>query len=249
MLGIALSITRYVLYLFLFAVGVAVSGCASSETGNSQQTGRPPDGTWEEGRRYLFDAPDTDPQPIDVVIKPDREDWKPGEPITGWVEYINRGNGALGLDVSMLWAPRLLKADRKPPMRVPAWSGWADACIMQEILVLQPGEKYRRSFSIAANPRVQGNLVLANETYILTHRELREGPTTVREATIRGVGFRRDVYYTVENGDTLAAIANRFLGDPTWWRVLVAANPEVFSTPDQMWSRMVLRIPGACLKH
>lgn len=52
----------------------------------------------------------------------------------------------------------------------------------------------------------------------------------------------RNVTYTLQAGDTLAGIANRFYGDQTKWRDIAAANPE--QRPEVMRIGQVITIPA-----
>jgi nucleoid-associated protein YgaU len=49
--------------------------------------------------------------------------------------------------------------------------------------------------------------------------------------------------YTVEPGDTLSSIAERFLGDAERWRAIFQANREQIEDPDRIFVGQVLRVP------
>ncbi|MFI4861643.1 MAG: LysM peptidoglycan-binding domain-containing protein [Phycisphaerales bacterium JB063] len=49
---------------------------------------------------------------------------------------------------------------------------------------------------------------------------------------------------TVQEGDTLSAIASEHLGSATKWQLIIDANPEVLTNPNQLRPGMVLRIPA-----
>lgn len=50
--------------------------------------------------------------------------------------------------------------------------------------------------------------------------------------------------YTVESGDTLSAIAERFYGDPNQWPRIFEANGDQLDNPDLIQPGQVLRIPA-----
>jgi tetratricopeptide (TPR) repeat protein len=50
--------------------------------------------------------------------------------------------------------------------------------------------------------------------------------------------------YTVEPGDTLSAIAERFYGDPNQWPRVFEANGDQLDNPDMIQPGQVLRIPA-----
>lgn len=52
-------------------------------------------------------------------------------------------------------------------------------------------------------------------------------------------------YYTIEKGDTLSKIANRFYGDPQKYHDLFDANREVIQDPDKIYPGQKIRIPNA----
>lgn len=49
--------------------------------------------------------------------------------------------------------------------------------------------------------------------------------------------------YTIETGDTLSSIADRFYGDATAFPVLVAANPLTIADPNVIFGGQVIRVP------
>ena len=49
--------------------------------------------------------------------------------------------------------------------------------------------------------------------------------------------------YTVEPGDTLSSIAERFLGDADRWRAIFQANRDRIEDPDLIFAGQVLRVP------
>lgn len=51
--------------------------------------------------------------------------------------------------------------------------------------------------------------------------------------------------YTIEKGDTLWKIAQRFLGDGAKWKLIHAANADVIRNPDLIHPGQVIRIPNA----
>ncbi len=50
-------------------------------------------------------------------------------------------------------------------------------------------------------------------------------------------------YYTIEKGDTLSKIADRYYGDPQKYRELFDANKEVIQDPDKIYPGQKIRIP------
>lgn len=50
-------------------------------------------------------------------------------------------------------------------------------------------------------------------------------------------------YYVIQAGDTLSAIAKRFLGDATAYPKIFAANREVIKDPDLIYPGQKIRIP------
>jgi nucleoid-associated protein YgaU len=55
--------------------------------------------------------------------------------------------------------------------------------------------------------------------------------------------FHGFTIHTVEAGDTLAAIADTFYGDPDKFRIIFAANRNQLDDPDEIVPGQVLRIP------
>jgi LysM repeat protein len=51
-------------------------------------------------------------------------------------------------------------------------------------------------------------------------------------------------HYTVQRGDTLSAIAQRFYGRPGDWNRIFQANKSVLSNPDMIFPGQVLSLPG-----
>ncbi|MEM1042722.1 MAG: peptidoglycan-binding protein LysM [Bacteroidota bacterium] len=52
-------------------------------------------------------------------------------------------------------------------------------------------------------------------------------------------------YYTIESGDSLSKIADRFYGDPQKYKDLFEANREVIQDPDKIYPGQKIRIPNA----
>ncbi len=50
-------------------------------------------------------------------------------------------------------------------------------------------------------------------------------------------------YYTIESGDTLSKIADRFYGDPQKYQELFEANREVIQDPDKIYPGQKIRVP------
>lgn len=53
------------------------------------------------------------------------------------------------------------------------------------------------------------------------------------------------VFHTVEKGDTLSAIARKYLGDANKYHQIFEANKPMLKDPDEIYPGQVLRIPGA----
>jgi nucleoid-associated protein YgaU len=49
--------------------------------------------------------------------------------------------------------------------------------------------------------------------------------------------------YTVESGDTLSSIAERFFGDADRWRAIFQANRDQIEDPNRIFTGQVLRVP------
>ena len=49
--------------------------------------------------------------------------------------------------------------------------------------------------------------------------------------------------YTVQSGDALSSIAERFLGDSERWRAILQANRDRIEDPDRIFPGQVLRVP------
>ena len=64
-------------------------------------------------------------------------------------------------------------------------------------------------------------------------------------ATSAPVPAPRTTYYTIEKGDTLSKIAQRFYGDPQKYHDLFDANREVIQDPDKIYPGQQIRIPNA----
>ena len=50
-------------------------------------------------------------------------------------------------------------------------------------------------------------------------------------------------YYTIESGDTLSKIADRFYGDPQKYHDIFEANREVIKDPDKIYPGQKIRVP------
>ncbi|MBA3532429.1 MAG: LysM peptidoglycan-binding domain-containing protein, partial [Ardenticatenales bacterium] len=49
--------------------------------------------------------------------------------------------------------------------------------------------------------------------------------------------------YTVQSGDSLSKIAQRFYGDGSRWKTIYEANRDKISNPDMIHAGLVLTIP------
>ena len=67
-------------------------------------------------------------------------------------------------------------------------------------------------------------------------------------ADITATGGAAETTYTVKPGDTLSAIAKKFLGDANAWRDIFEANRDQLSDPDKIKPGQVLKIPQAVKK-
>lgn len=56
-------------------------------------------------------------------------------------------------------------------------------------------------------------------------------------------GDGRTRRYTVESGDTLSRIAERYYGEPSKWRLIYEANRDTISNPDLIYPGQELQIP------
>lgn len=55
--------------------------------------------------------------------------------------------------------------------------------------------------------------------------------------------------YTIKSGDTLSAIAKRYLGDANKYQMIVEANPEKIKDPDRINAGDTIRLPMAAALH
>lgn len=73
-----------------------------------------------------------------------------------------------------------------------------------------------------------------------------DGLTVVgQSATSAPVSAPATTYYTIEKGDTLSKVAQRFYGDPQKYHDLFDANREVIQDPDKIYPGQKIRIPNA----
>ena len=77
--------------------------------------------------------------------------------------------------------------------------------------------------------RVISNIAVAEDT--------RAAPTELG-------GSSPGQYYEIQSGDTLSAIARKFLGDASLYPKIFAANREVIRDPDRIFPGQKIRIPG-----
>lgn len=56
-------------------------------------------------------------------------------------------------------------------------------------------------------------------------------------------------YYTVQSGDTLSKISQRFYGDPSKYNIIFDANRPMLSHPDKIYPGQSLRIPPQRMKQ
>jgi nucleoid-associated protein YgaU len=62
-------------------------------------------------------------------------------------------------------------------------------------------------------------------------------------ATAEAAAVPEEQYYVIEKGDTLWAIAKKFLGEGNRWSELFEANKEVILDPDKIFPGQKIRIP------
>jgi len=68
-------------------------------------------------------------------------------------------------------------------------------------------------------------------------------PAAQRTPTTASAGAAPTVTYTVQSGDTLSAIAKKFLGNPNEYMEIFNANKDQLSDPDKIRPGQVLKIP------
>jgi len=55
--------------------------------------------------------------------------------------------------------------------------------------------------------------------------------------------------YTIRSGDTLSAIAKRYLGDANKYMMIAEANPDTIKDPDKINAGATIRLPMAAALH
>lgn len=50
--------------------------------------------------------------------------------------------------------------------------------------------------------------------------------------------------YTIEKGDTLSAVSQRFYGKAKFWRQIFEANQDTLDNPDRIFPGQVIRLPA-----
>lgn len=68
-------------------------------------------------------------------------------------------------------------------------------------------------------------------------------PAPQRAPTTASAGAAPTITYTVQSGDTLSAIAKKFLGNPNDYMELFNANRDQLTDPDKIRPGQVLKIP------
>ncbi len=68
-------------------------------------------------------------------------------------------------------------------------------------------------------------------------------PAAQRAPTTASAGATPTVTYTVQSGDTLSAIAKKFLGNPNEYTEIFNANRDQLTDPDKIRPGQVLKIP------
>jgi len=68
-------------------------------------------------------------------------------------------------------------------------------------------------------------------------------PAAQRAPTTAAAGAAPTITYTVQSGDTLSAIAKKFLGNPNEYMDIFNANKDQLSDPDKIRPGQVLKIP------
>lgn len=55
--------------------------------------------------------------------------------------------------------------------------------------------------------------------------------------------------YTIQHGDTLSKIAQRYLGDANKYQMIAEANPDTIKDPDKINAGATIRLPMAAALH
>lgn len=82
-------------------------------------------------------------------------------------------------------------------------------------------------------------------TSIYSAPEIPEEEAEVTKEEIRGPEAAKEEYinYTVQKGDTLQKISQKFYGTTKKWKKIFSANQDSLKTPDKVYPGKVLRIP------
>lgn len=72
-----------------------------------------------------------------------------------------------------------------------------------------------------------------------------KGGASSTEETAKESAKAEEQSYTIEKGDTLWKISQRFLGDGAKWKLIHEANKDVIKNPDLIHPGQVIRIPKA----
>ncbi len=195
-----------------------------------------------------FFVPETDPQPVEIEIRPAKNQWRYGETITGTIVFHNRGEGPLGLHLRSLSSPYLLDSNGKSPPRVPITTFVCGGCFISTVKVLQPGEAYEKDFRISTDPEIEGNPLLQNGSYSLNHQGLQASPhncpTTVHRASIRIHHAPEDARHMVSEGETLWSISKQYYGTGTLYTTLLEHNKQQISSAKKLQTGTRLLIPN-----
>lgn len=92
-------------------------------------------------------------------------------------------------------------------------------------------------------PTARGTLEVFEEAQDGSGRELNKAVVPIVFGTNLIDGYVGFAQYTVESGDTLSEVAQRFYGDPEKFRIIFQANRNQIEDPDLIFPGQVLRIP------
>ena len=92
-------------------------------------------------------------------------------------------------------------------------------------------------------PSARCTLDVFEEAQVGSGRELNKVVVPIVFGTALIDPYNGFTQYTVEPGDTLSSIAERFLGDPDRWRAIFQANRDQIEDPDRIFPGQILRVP------
>jgi LysM repeat protein len=89
---------------------------------------------------------------------------------------------------------------------------------------------------VATAPQAQASVALSAKTTVIGEQVHTTALVTKDEPATRT--------YTVQPGDTLSSIAQRFYGNPADWAYLYQVNSAVISNPNDIYAGEVLKVPS-----